>query len=161
MKKDKLRVLQAEFRHRNRRGQRVVPTPVEVVIVQGQVGSLDGRFSFRLEWRVRSGIGASIPYVTTKLNSIWSAGSVEEMLHAVQAAELAVAMCPGVKRAPRWVAKRGRPMDPRHDHVICSTCKRWVFSDGRHDEDHCEAVRMVNTKRMLSKLLGGRVGVKK
>jgi len=104
--------------------------PVEVIILEEQLDT--GRYRFRLHWHVRGRPARSMAptakeYMGVKAASIWSAGTVEELLHAIKAAELAIETCPGVQREQSLTAERRR----------CLRCGLWYGET--HDPVKCEA----------------------
>lgn len=69
--------------------------PVELHVVQEQIRARDGRFRFRVQWYV---LGSSIyNLVSVRRTTKWSAGTIEEMLHAIEAANTAIGSCPGIR----------------------------------------------------------------
>ena len=124
--------------------RRYKPTvPVETAVVQGQLAHADGRFRFRIDWRVRAGRGpvGDAPYSNARLGTVWSAGTVEEMLHGVAAAELGLASTPGVRQEPKHGETATR----------CKDCGRKLMAGRTHDTAYCQAVRLHKARKKLSR----------
>jgi hypothetical protein len=117
--------------------------PAEVAAVQGQLASPDGRFRFRPRWYVRVGQGDNVVYSDVSLSTVWSAGTIEEMLHAIAAAELVMAQVPGVRQEFKWAGLRGLKR--------CANCHRLIGPGRYHDLEYCQAVRMAKAAKRLAK----------
>ena len=66
----------------------------------------EGRFKFRCQWFVGNMHTGS--KVIARTHHTWTAGSVEEMLAAIQAAKIAVEGMPGIGQLVRQTKKCGR-----------------------------------------------------
>jgi hypothetical protein len=116
-----------------RNPQRQPVLPVELLAIQEQLRTKDGRFRFQLAWRLAHKEGWGYWYQFRAIrgrHTLWSAGSVEELLHAISAAEVAMEGCAGVRREGsqrRWNDQQNR----------CPRCGRLRKLGEEHTEGQC------------------------
>jgi hypothetical protein len=105
----------------------------EVAVVNSQLASTDGRFVFYLFWYVYDPVPQQAVGIKGQ-KSRWSAGSVEEMLAAIQATEIALEHTPGIARS-YLVEQNQAEWSGKVEH--CANCGRVYKRGTTHDPEAC------------------------
>lgn len=114
--------------------------PAELAVANEQLARSDGRFRFGVSYRVYSLVFAN--GVRIRKPSLWSAGSMEELLHAMTAAEMAMEACPGVKRE--------KPSRGAVDNLRCIKCGTMRRKGHGHTAEECRATLKTATARFTA-----------
>jgi hypothetical protein len=105
----------------------------EVAVINSQLANSEGRFVFYLFWYVYDP-GSQQAVGIKGQKSRWSAGSVEEMLAAIQATEIALEHTPGIARS-YLVEQNQAEWHGKVEH--CASCGRVYAKGTTHDPEEC------------------------
>jgi hypothetical protein len=128
--------------------KRIKPVlPIELVVAGEQAKNFrsEPRFSFRVEWLVGVNNGYGKYWGWRKIHGVtkaYSAGSMEEMLHAIQSSHLAVGQTPGCRHEVSRHAKCfkcGRVIKGNHSNEAC-------LNNRRHQAEWARVMRELKAK---------------